>query len=96
MHAPNFRRAWEDCGADAELSDDYGLGVRDSLQVGTCQKGPAAAPALHLCRKMSACALLQAKLLQGPCNFLLVHVLGNGSLAPWLQALQGVSPEGCP
>jgi hypothetical protein len=30
---PNFRRAWEDCNPDSELSDDYGLGQRDSLQV---------------------------------------------------------------
>jgi hypothetical protein len=30
---PNFRKAWEDTNSASELSDDYGLGVRDSLQV---------------------------------------------------------------
>jgi hypothetical protein len=30
---PNFRKAWEDTNPASELSDDYGLGVRDSLQV---------------------------------------------------------------
>ena len=33
---PNFRRAWEECNPESELSDDYGLGQRDSLQVGLC------------------------------------------------------------
>ncbi len=29
----NFRKAWEDTDPASEISDDYGLGVRDSLQV---------------------------------------------------------------
>ena len=29
----NFRRAWEETDPESELSDDYGLGTRDSLQV---------------------------------------------------------------
>ena len=29
----NFRRAWEETNPESELSDDYGLGTRDSLQV---------------------------------------------------------------
>jgi coatomer protein complex subunit gamma len=32
----NFRKAWEDTDPASEISDDYGLGVRDSLQVRTC------------------------------------------------------------
>ena len=29
----NFRSVWEETNPDSELADDYGLGVRDSLQV---------------------------------------------------------------
>lgn len=29
----NFRNAWEELGPESELTDDYGLGQRDSLQV---------------------------------------------------------------
>ena len=29
----NFRSVWEETNLDSELADDYGLGVRDSLQV---------------------------------------------------------------
>ena len=29
----NWRHMWEDTNPDSELADDYGLGVRDSLQV---------------------------------------------------------------
>ena len=29
----NWRHMWEDTNPDSELPDDYGLGVRDSLQV---------------------------------------------------------------
>ena len=33
---PNWRAAWEDTNPESELADDYGLGVRDTLQVGIC------------------------------------------------------------
>ena len=36
----NFRRAWEETDPGSELSDDYGLGTRDSLQVPTLSKRP--------------------------------------------------------
>lgn len=29
----NFRNAWEAADADSEMTDDYGLGVKESLQV---------------------------------------------------------------
>ena len=29
----NFRHAWEELDASTEMTDDYGLGQRDSLQV---------------------------------------------------------------
>ena len=29
----NFRSVWEETNPESELADDYGLGVRDSLQV---------------------------------------------------------------
>lgn len=32
--APNFRSAWEELGEDTEIANEYGLGVRESLQVG--------------------------------------------------------------
>ncbi len=40
----NFRNAWEAAEAESEMSDDYGLGVKDSLQAGTyapamCSRG---------------------------------------------------------
>lgn len=31
--APNFRSAWEELGEDTEIANEYGLGVRESLQV---------------------------------------------------------------
>lgn len=33
VSTPNFRKAWEETDPASEISDDYGLGVRDSLQV---------------------------------------------------------------
>ena len=32
--APNFRAAWDALPAESEMVDDYGIGQRDSLQVG--------------------------------------------------------------
>ena len=29
----NWRRMWEDTSPDSEVADDYGLGVREGLQV---------------------------------------------------------------
>lgn len=37
VSVPNFRKAWDDTDPASELSDDYGLGVRDSLQVSATQ-----------------------------------------------------------
>jgi hypothetical protein len=37
---PNWRAAWEDTTPESELADDYGLGVRDTLQVGNCLMAP--------------------------------------------------------
>ena len=37
---PNWRAAWEDTNPESELEDDYGLGVRDTLQVGCCLVAP--------------------------------------------------------
>ena len=32
--APNFRAGWDALPEDSEMVDDYGIGQRDSLQVG--------------------------------------------------------------
>ena len=37
---PNWRVTWEDTDPTSELADDYGLGVRDTLQVGCCLLAP--------------------------------------------------------
>ncbi len=51
----NFRKAWEDTDPASEISDDYGLGVRDSLQVSHSHslptkcalESPSCQPSLH-------------------------------------------------
>lgn len=57
----NFRKAWEDTDPASEISDDYGLGVRDSLQVRAHVSIPAAhADTLHctaLCSRAGASVL---------------------------------------
>ena len=47
----NFRSVWEETNPDSELADDYGLGVRDTLQV-TPMK-----PAVHPLWSISVCLL---------------------------------------
>lgn len=39
---PNFRAAWEALPEDSEMVDDYGIGQRDSLQVGAHCRGVGA------------------------------------------------------
>lgn len=37
---PNFRAAWDALPEDSEMVDDYGIGQRDSLQVGVVECRP--------------------------------------------------------
>ncbi len=40
--APNFRAGWEALPEDSEMVDDYGIGQRDSLQVGLVSQSAGA------------------------------------------------------
>lgn len=37
----NFRKGWEELDPSSERADDYGLGQREGLQVGTARQGAA-------------------------------------------------------
>lgn len=63
----NFRSVWEETNPDSELADDYGLGVRDSLQVmsiadahctGSTDVGPAVR---YVCRRCRCACIVEAR-----------------------------------